>query len=124
MALDLKMVRSNLPPRTIMRGPGFLNAVLIIERVMEHVAQALGLDSCLVRERNFLQDLSPAQVWLCRRGLWRLCGIRPDKMALMRPCVSVVAPCTCLLHLQLHVLLAGSWVLRRLQFGWPAAEPE
>ena len=32
MSLDFKCVRSNLPPRTIMRGPGFLNAVMIIER--------------------------------------------------------------------------------------------
>ena len=42
MAVDLKMVRSNLPPRTIMRGPGFLNAVMIIERcVQQSAASAL-----------------------------------------------------------------------------------
>ena len=62
MALDLKMVRSNLPPRTIMRGPGFLTSVMVIERVMEHVAQTLGLEPTLVRERNFLQALPPSLV--------------------------------------------------------------
>jgi CO/xanthine dehydrogenase Mo-binding subunit len=31
--LDLKLVRTNLAPRTIVRGPGFLNSVMIIEQV-------------------------------------------------------------------------------------------
>lgn len=30
--LDLKLVRTNLPPRTIVRGPGFINSVMIIEQ--------------------------------------------------------------------------------------------
>ena len=119
MALDLKLVRSNLPPRTIMRGPGFLNAVLIIERVMEHVAQTLGLDSCLVRERNFLQGLSPPQVWLYRCGLWHWCSVQPYELVLMRPCVPVVAPCTCLLHLQ---LLSGSRAVLWLRLARLAAQ--
>ncbi len=28
-----KLCRTNLPPRTIMRGPGFLNAVMVAEQV-------------------------------------------------------------------------------------------
>ena len=37
--LDLRLVRTNLAPRTIMRGPGFLNSCMIIEEVLH-------LDSC------------------------------------------------------------------------------
>lgn len=35
------------------RGPGDLEAALIIENVIEHVASALGLPPHVVRERNF-----------------------------------------------------------------------
>ncbi|KAL3141630.1 hypothetical protein ABBQ32_004865 [Trebouxia sp. C0010 RCD-2024] len=52
--LEGKMCRTNLVPRTIVRGPGFLNAVMIMEQVVEHVAGYLGLDATLVRERNFM----------------------------------------------------------------------
>ena len=34
MDLDLKLVRTNLAPRTIVRGPGFTNSVMIIEQVL------------------------------------------------------------------------------------------
>ncbi|DBA80138.1 TPA: hypothetical protein ACH3X2_007614 [Trebouxia sp. C0005] len=50
-----KMCRTNLMPRSIVRGPGFLNAVMIMEQVIEHVAGYLGLDATLVRERNFMR---------------------------------------------------------------------
>ena len=53
--LDLKVVRTNLPPRTIMRGPGFLNAVMVIEQVMEHVSTYLGADRAATRQLNFLK---------------------------------------------------------------------
>lgn len=33
LSLDLKLVRTNFPPRTIVRGPGFINSVMIIEQV-------------------------------------------------------------------------------------------
>lgn len=55
MDLDLKVVRTNLAPRTIMRGPGFMDAVLVIEQVLEHVAARLRLDPEATRRRNFLQ---------------------------------------------------------------------
>eukprot|EP00891_Asterochloris_glomerata_P008497 jgi/Astpho2/8497/Aster-05539 len=48
-----KLCRTNLAPRTIMRGPGFLNAVMVAEQVVEHVAAHLGLDGTEVRQRNF-----------------------------------------------------------------------
>ena len=51
MALDFRMVRANLPPRTIMRGPGFLDAVLIIER---YKCSVLFL-------RSSFEDLEPAE---------------------------------------------------------------
>ena len=60
MSLDLKLVRTNLPPRTIMRGPGFLNAVMIIEHIIEHVAIHLGLDPVAVKEINFIRSAAAA----------------------------------------------------------------
>ena len=35
MDLDLKLVRTNLAPRTIVRAPGFTNSVMIIEQVLQ-----------------------------------------------------------------------------------------
>ena len=64
-SLDMKLVRTNLAPRTIMRGPGFLNAVMVIEHIMEHVALHLGLDPVAIKERNFLQSIPPSLVRSC-----------------------------------------------------------
>ena len=58
MAVDIKLCRCNIAPKTIVRGPGFLNATLIAEHILEHVAQRLALDPVLVRERNFLTSLT------------------------------------------------------------------
>ena len=55
LAAEARLARCNLPPRTIMRGPGTMQAVLLIEHVMDRVAAHLGLDPVLVRERNLLQ---------------------------------------------------------------------
>lgn len=33
MEVKLKLARANLPPHTIMRGPGYLQAVMVIEQV-------------------------------------------------------------------------------------------
>ena len=41
IALDLRVVRTNLPPRTIMRGPGFMDAAMVIEQVLEQVLPLL-----------------------------------------------------------------------------------
>eukprot|EP00884_Botryococcus_braunii_P010388 jgi/Botrbrau1/19350/Bobra.0073s0075.1 len=49
---EAKLAKTNLPPRTIMRGPGTMQAVFFIENVIEAVAAKLGLDPVLVRERN------------------------------------------------------------------------
>ncbi|KAK9795562.1 hypothetical protein WJX73_009750 [Symbiochloris irregularis] len=57
MSLDFKLIKSNLAPRTIMRGPGFLNAVMIIEHIIEHVAMHLGLDPVAVKELNFIRSV-------------------------------------------------------------------
>ena len=53
--LDLKVVRTNLPPRTIMRGPGFMDAAMVIEQVLEHVVNYLGSDPAETRRLNFLK---------------------------------------------------------------------
>jgi hypothetical protein len=47
-------VRTNLPPRTIMRGPGTMQAVLLVEHIVDRIAAHLGADPVLVRERNLL----------------------------------------------------------------------
>lgn len=53
--LDLKVVKTNLPPRTIMRGPGFMDAAMVIEQVLEHVVNYLGTDPESTRRLNFLK---------------------------------------------------------------------
>ncbi len=53
--LDLKVVRTNLPPRTIMRGPGFMDAAMVIEQVLEHAVNYLGSDPEATRRLNFLK---------------------------------------------------------------------
>ena len=50
----VRLARTNLPPRTIMRAPGTLQAVVIIEHVLEVVARITGVDPVVVRERNLL----------------------------------------------------------------------
>lgn len=55
LTVESRLVRCNLPPRTIMRGPGTMQAVLLIEHVVDRVAAYLGVDPCLVRERNLLK---------------------------------------------------------------------
>ncbi|KAK9842187.1 hypothetical protein WJX84_005055 [Apatococcus fuscideae] len=44
MSVDIKLCRCNIAPKTIVRGPGFLNAALVAEHILEHVAQHLDLD--------------------------------------------------------------------------------
>ena len=50
----VRLARCNLPPRTIMRAPGTLQAVVIIENVLELISRVTGVDSIIVRERNLL----------------------------------------------------------------------
>ncbi len=57
--MELRLVRTNLAPRTIVRGPGFLNSVMISERIIEHVAAYLGADPVRVRRVNFLNPADP-----------------------------------------------------------------
>ena len=53
--LSARLARTNLPPRTIMRAPGTLQATLLIEHVMDAVAAATGRDPVDVRELNLLR---------------------------------------------------------------------
>ncbi len=52
---DLHLCRANLPPHTAVRGPGEIQATMLAEHIVEHVAARLGLDPVVVREINFLQ---------------------------------------------------------------------
>ena len=51
--IDIKLVRTNLPPRTAMRAPGVLNAAMVMEEILERVASYLGKDQVHIRELNF-----------------------------------------------------------------------
>lgn len=51
--MDFKICRTNLVPKTAMRGPGQTQGSYLAEAVVEHVAARLGLDPEIVRERNF-----------------------------------------------------------------------
>ena len=48
--------RTNLPSNTAMRGFGYPQALLILESILDHVADSLGLEKMLVQELNFLKD--------------------------------------------------------------------
>ena len=54
LRVTTRLARTNLPPRTIMRAPGTLQAVVVAEHVIASVAAALGLDPTAVRETNLL----------------------------------------------------------------------
>eukprot|EP00775_Hariotina_reticulata_P011870 gene11870-12014_t len=58
LSVDVKLARCNLPPHTIVRGPGYLQGVMVLEQVLEHVAALLGKDSAEVKAANFLSDVS------------------------------------------------------------------
>lgn len=49
-------LNSNRPSRTVVRGPGDIEASYIIESVVERIAHHLGLDPVVVRETNFYSD--------------------------------------------------------------------
>ena len=72
--LDLRVVRTNLPPRTIMRGPGFLNAVMVIEQVLEHVSDYLGADRAATRQLNFLKAPEHMPLPLPQKAGWTFKG--------------------------------------------------
>ena len=51
-----QVCRTNLPPNTAFRGFGGPQAVIVIENVMQEIAQRLGLDALDVRKRNLYRD--------------------------------------------------------------------
>ncbi|EFJ41839.1 hypothetical protein VOLCADRAFT_98105 [Volvox carteri f. nagariensis] len=57
--LEVALARCNLPPRTAVRGPGEINATMVIEQIMEHVAAELKVDPEALREANFLKAPPP-----------------------------------------------------------------
>lgn len=52
---DLHLCRTNRPPHTAVRGPGEIQAAMLAEHLLEHVAARLGADPAIIRERNFLR---------------------------------------------------------------------
>ena len=59
MRIESHRLRTNTQSATAFRGFGGPQGMIGIERVMDHVAHALGLDPLIVRQRNFYRD-SPA----------------------------------------------------------------
>jgi xanthine dehydrogenase molybdopterin-binding subunit B len=51
-AIDAKVCKTNIPPNTSTRGPGWLQAIFIMEHVMEHVAAYLGLPADQIKVHN------------------------------------------------------------------------
>ena len=49
-----QVCRTHLPPNTAFRGFGGPQAVIVIENVMQEIAQRLGLDALDVRKRNLM----------------------------------------------------------------------
>eukprot|EP00898_Chlorokybus_atmophyticus_P006626 jgi/Chlat1/6965/Chrsp52S06619 len=62
LSVDVKLCRTNLAPRVIMRAPGYSQAALVNETIMEHVAAHLGIDSATVKRRNFFPPSTPPSV--------------------------------------------------------------
>jgi len=56
IALEVRGVFTNTVPVDAYRGAGHPEAIYVIERAIEAVAQALDLDSTTVRRRNFIQS--------------------------------------------------------------------
>lgn len=54
--IKLRVVRTNLAPRTIVRAPGFLNSVMVSEHIVDHIAAYLKADPAQVRAINFLKS--------------------------------------------------------------------
>jgi xanthine dehydrogenase molybdopterin-binding subunit B len=54
-SFNARVARCHLPPRATVRGPGKVSAVLLLEQVMQSIAQALGVDSRLFREAHLLR---------------------------------------------------------------------
>ena len=52
---DLHLCKTNRPPHTAVRGPGEIQATMLAEHLIEHVAARLRMDPMLVRERNFIK---------------------------------------------------------------------
>ncbi|MEA5501796.1 xanthine dehydrogenase family protein molybdopterin-binding subunit [Halotia wernerae UHCC 0503] len=53
--LEVSLARTNLPPVIPVRGAGYPQGCFAMERLMDRVAQALGLDRAEVRERNLVR---------------------------------------------------------------------
>ncbi|XP_028791047.1 indole-3-acetaldehyde oxidase-like, partial [Neltuma alba] len=53
LSFDIKVCKTNLPSRSIMRGPGDVQGTYVAEAIIEHVASTLSLDVDYVRSTNF-----------------------------------------------------------------------
>jgi carbon-monoxide dehydrogenase large subunit len=65
LEVDLQSVYTHRVPTGAYRGAGRPQGTFVIERVMDHLARALGLDPAVVRERNLI----PPQAMPHRTGL-------------------------------------------------------
>ncbi|KAF6244142.1 hypothetical protein COO60DRAFT_1657546 [Scenedesmus sp. NREL 46B-D3] len=54
-AVGVRVARCNLAPRTTMRGPGKVSAIIMLEHVMQQLAAAVGSDPASFRQRHMIQ---------------------------------------------------------------------
>lgn len=54
--LTVRAYKTNLPSNTAMRGFGIPQALMIMENVISHVADTLGVEANVIQERNLLRD--------------------------------------------------------------------
>ena len=56
-----RIARTNLPPNTAFRGFGGPQGILVVESVLDRIAEAVGIDGFEVRERNRYVDGDPGR---------------------------------------------------------------
>lgn len=61
VSISGQVCRTNLPPNTAFRGFGGPQGVVVIENVMQEIAQTLGIDAYEVRLRNLYCDGDPSR---------------------------------------------------------------
>ena len=59
VAITGRICKTNLPPNTAFRGFGGPQGVVVIENILQEIAQTLGLDALDVRRRNLYVDGDP-----------------------------------------------------------------
>ena len=80
--------QTNLPSNGAMRGFGMPQALMIMETIISHVADTLGVDKTIIQERNLLRDgeelvygviVEDCTIWRCWTTLLEKCDYHQRK---------------------------------------------